>query len=80
MGAMKGMGQDSVDELAQVVDLAPAPRVRIGWERVEDKPAGGCRPTTVHSRNDLAPGTSLRSTSGWPFREASVTVLISLAA
>jgi len=34
---MKGMGKDYVEELAQLVDLAPAPRVRIDWERVEHK-------------------------------------------
>lgn len=37
MGAMKGMGQAYVEELAQIVDLTPAPRVRIDWEQVENK-------------------------------------------
>lgn len=37
MGAMKEMGRPYVEELAQIVDLAPAPRVRIDWERVENK-------------------------------------------
>lgn len=37
MGAMKRMGKDYVEELAQIVDLAPEPKVRIDWERVESK-------------------------------------------
>jgi hypothetical protein len=37
MGAMKGMRQADVEELALIVDLAPAPRVRIDWGRVEGK-------------------------------------------
>jgi hypothetical protein len=35
--AMKGMRQDYVEALAQIVDLAPEPKVRIDWERVEHK-------------------------------------------
>ncbi len=37
MGAMKGMRQDFVEELAQMVDLAPEPKISIDWGRVENK-------------------------------------------
>jgi hypothetical protein len=35
--SMKRMRKDYVEELAQIVDLVPEPKVRIDWERVENK-------------------------------------------